>query len=77
MEPSEVRSIVREELAKGFPDGDLDAHSRYHNDVNKAIEKKTKLAENIKEKTLTALLWSLLLLCGNALLEYARKHFNT
>lgn len=77
MEASEVRSIVKEELAKGFPDGDVDAHRRYHDGVNKALEKKTKLIDNVKEKTFTAVIWALLLLCGNALLEYAKKHFNT
>ena len=53
-------------LESAFPGGDPEEHRRYHNEVMDWMRERRDLWRAIKEKTLTALLWSALVGLGAA-----------
>jgi len=61
----------------GFPDGDPYGHKAYHEAEILRIRAKIKMWEGIKEKTLAALLWSMILFAGGAILNYIRQLTHT
>ena len=59
-------------LKSGFPGGDPDEHRRYHDEVIDFMRERRELWRAIREKTLTALLWSGLLTLGSAIYHYIK-----
>ena len=59
-------------LKSGFPGGDPDEHRRYHDEVIDFMRERRGLWRAIREKTLTALLWSGLLTLGSAVYHYIK-----
>lgn len=59
-------------LKSGFPGGDPDEHRRYHDEVIDFMRERRELWRAIREKTLTALLWSGLLTLGSAIYNYIK-----
>lgn len=55
----EVKTI-REDLERGFPGGDIEGHRRYHEAIIQDAEAKKRLAEAIKEKTISGLVWAIM-----------------
>lgn len=45
---------------KSFPEGDFESHRRYHEAVQELLEEKKQLRRAIQEKTLAALMWSII-----------------
>ena len=64
-------------LKSGFPGGDPEEHRRYHDEVIDFIRERRELWRAIREKTLTALLWSGLLTLGSAIYHYSKAKFGT
>ena len=59
-------------LKSGFPGGDPEEHRRYHDEVIDFMRERRELQKAIREKTLTALLWSGLLTLGSAVYHYIK-----
>lgn len=57
---------LKDLLTSAFPGGDPEEHRRYHNEVMDWMRERRDLWRAIKEKTLTALLWSALVGLGAA-----------
>jgi hypothetical protein len=68
---------LREFMQLGFPDGDLDGHRRYHEEQIEMMKAKRRMYDSIAEKTMTGLLWALIVAVGVALWEYASRRINT
>lgn len=64
-------------LKSGFPGGDPDEHRRYHDEVIDFMRERRGLWRAIREKTLTALLWSGLLTLGSAVYHYIKTKLGT
>ena len=64
-------------LKSGFPGGDPDEHRRYHDEVIDFMRERRELWRAIREKTLTALLWSGLLTLGSAIYHYIKAKLGT
>lgn len=64
-------------LKSGFPGGDPEEHRRYHDEVIDFIRERRELWRAIREKTLTALLWSGLLTLGSAIYHYIKAKLGT
>ena len=59
-------------LKSGFPGGDPEEHRRYHDEVIDFMRERRELWKAIREKTLTALLWSGLLTVGSAIYHFIK-----
>ena len=59
-------------LKSGFPGGDPEEHRRYHDEVIDFMRERRELWKAIREKTLTALLWSGLLTLGSAIYHFIK-----
>lgn len=59
-EQAEKLDTMAKTLVGAFPGGDGESHRRYHELVIKREERKEKLHQAIIEKTLTSLIWALL-----------------
>lgn len=55
---------ILSKLEKGFPDGDIEGHRRFHQTQIQIVEEKRKLRQAIKEKTLSSLIWMLIVGLG-------------
>ena len=64
-------------LKSGFPGGDPEEHRRYHDEVIDFMRERRELWRAIREKTLTALLWSGLLTLGSAIYHYIKAKLGT
>lgn len=64
-------------LKSGFPGGDPEEHRRYHDEVIDFMRERRGLWRAIREKTLTALLWSGLLTLGSAVYHYIKTKLGT
>lgn len=62
-------------LKSGFPGGDPEEHRRYHNEVMEFMKERRELWKSIREKTLTALVWSGLVALGSAIYQYIKAKF--
>lgn len=58
---------IKDLLTSAFPGGDPDEHRRYHAEVMEFIAERKALWRSIREKTLTALVWSGLVFVGVAI----------
>lgn len=59
-------------LASAFPGGDPSEHRRYHDEVITFIHERRELFRSIREKTLTGLVWFILIGLGTAVWQYIR-----
>jgi len=59
-------------LKSGFPGGDPDEHRRYHDEVIDFMRERRELWKAIREKTITALVWSGLLALGSAIYHFIK-----
>lgn len=59
-------------LKSGFPGGDPEEHRRYHDEVIDFMRERRDLWKAIREKTITALVWSGLLTLGSAIYHYIK-----
>ena len=64
-------------LKSGFPGGDPEEHRRYHDEVIDFMRERRELWRAIRDKTLTALLWSGLLTLGSAIYHYIKAKLGT
>lgn len=64
-------------IMTGFPAGDIEGHRRYHETMIELVAERRRLRLVIQEKTLTALVWALLVFlavaCGNYMRELLTK----
>lgn len=63
---------LKQLLASAFPGGDPLEHKRYHDEVIEWMQERKAMSKAIKEKTVTALLWSVLVALGTAVWHYVR-----
>lgn len=61
-------------LVLAFPGGDVEGHRRYHEMLIEGLEEKRKLRRAIQEKTISGLLWSVIVFMGVALWTYVKTH---
>lgn len=54
-------------LTSAFPDGDPTKHRQYHDEVMDWMRERRDLMKAIREKTVTALVWALMVGAGTAL----------
>lgn len=47
-------------ILKAFPGGDIEGHSRYHETVIEILREKRRLRVAIQEKTISGLVWSII-----------------
>ena len=56
--------MLYETVTRAFPSGDIDGHRRYHEVMISDIESRKKLTQAIIEKTISGLIWSLVVGLG-------------
>lgn len=61
-------------LNSAFPASDLDGHRRAHELMIESMQDRRRLTQAIKEKTIVALLWSVILFLGLATWNYINDH---
>lgn len=59
-------------LKSAFPDGDPLRHKAYHDEVMEFMKERRELWKAIREKTLSGLLWSMMLTGGAAFWHYLK-----
>lgn len=59
-------------LKSGFPEGDPVQHRAYHDEVMEFMRERRELWKSIREKTLSGLLWSMLLAGGTAFWHFLK-----
>lgn len=64
-------------LERAFPDGDLEAHFRYHAEQVEREQDRKLLWRALRDKTLGAIVWALLVAIGTAVWQYFRLHINS
>lgn len=64
-------------IKSGFPGGDPSEHKRYHEEVIEFMRERRELWKSIREKTLTALLWSMIVAGGAAIWQYIKTKLGT
>jgi len=52
--------MTLEGLRKAFPDGDMEGHRRYHQEMIEVLQERKKFYREITKKTIIGLLWFLL-----------------
>ncbi len=62
-----------ENIVKAFPNNDYEGHRRYHQTLIDILEEKRKLRIAIQEKTLSGLIWWLLIFFGLSAWEYIKS----
>jgi len=67
---AELKGLV----LSGYPGDDPDGHRRYHETQIKMMEDRAKMYREIRDKTITGLVWLGILAIGTALLDYAKRH---
>lgn len=65
------RVDMEKRFADAFPGGDHVGHCRYHALMIEEIEERRKLRRAVQEKTLSALLWSIIVGVAIAVWHYA------
>lgn len=63
----------RAELMSAYPDGDANAHRRYHEALIAREQERSALRRAIIEKSLASLVWALIVGIGIAVLDYIRN----
>lgn len=51
---------LSETLERAFPDGDIEGHRRYHEAIIEDLETRKRLVQAIKEKTISGLVWAMI-----------------
>ena len=74
-----IATIIREEIHAAisefntaFVDDDPQGHRTYHETQVKFMESRIKLWEDIRNKTLTGVIWTFLIAFGASAIEYAK-----
>lgn len=62
-------------LISAFPDGDPAKHRQYHDEVMDWMRERRDLMRAIREKTITALVWALMVGVGTALWQALKTKF--
>lgn len=57
---------IKDQFTKAFPANDVDGHRRAHEVMMEDIQAKKKLAQAIKEKTISGLVWAAMVGAGIA-----------
>jgi hypothetical protein len=64
-------------LASAFPGGDPAEHRRYHDEVIEFMQERRKLWRSIQEKSLTGLVWLLIVGVGTAVWQFLKSKLGT
>jgi len=56
----------------GFPEGDLAAHRKVHEQYIKDAAARASLWKSVREKTITGIIWASLILLSTSLWEYLK-----
>lgn len=59
-------------IKAGFPGGDVLEHKRYHDEVMEFMKERKELWKSIREKTLSGLLWALVVSTGAAFWQFLK-----
>lgn len=62
-----------DDFSKAFPGNDLEGHCRYHATMIEILAEKRKLRIAIQEKTISGLVWGLLVFIGFSVWEYVQR----
>lgn len=77
IEEMETRQIEQQtllnDLRGAFVDGDLEGHRRYHQTMIELLEERRRLSAAVKEKTISGLVWVIILAVGTALWEEVKR----
>ena len=65
------------ELFEAFPNADIDGHKRYHETMIEMLEEKRRLRSAIQEKTISGLIWSVIVGLAIILWNYAAHLIRT
>lgn len=65
-------SKILEKIMSAFPDGDVEGHRRYHRLMIERTEEVRRLRAAIQEKTISGLLWSLMVFIGVTIWHYLK-----
>lgn len=68
---SQLHSLDKK-VESGFPEGDLAAHRKVHEQYIKDAAERASLWKSVREKTITGMVWACLILFGSACWEYIR-----
>lgn len=68
---------IQATLKQMAPEGDIDGHRRYHEALIEAQRRRVKIYDAIVEKTLSALLWALVVAVAIALWDKAADLIST
>lgn len=66
---------IAQMMAQGFPGGDPDGHRRYHEEQIAWMEERRKMYASIREKTLTALVWAVIVAICTGVWEILKMRF--
>ena len=69
----EIESHLEAHINKAFAGGDADGHRRAHEAMINLIEEKRRLRVAIQEKTISGLLWAILVFIGVSVFSEIRK----
>lgn len=70
---NEIESHLEAHINKAFAGGDADGHRRAHEAMINLIEEKRRLRVAIQEKTISGLLWAILVFVGVSVFSEIRK----
>lgn len=62
------------DLATAFPNTDTEGHRRYHQTMIEILEERRRLRVAVQEKTISGLLWAVLVFLGLAAWQYVKIH---
>lgn len=61
-------------VEKGFPDGDIAGHARYHQMVMDEYLEKRRIRQAVVEQVVKGSVWALLLAAAGAVWTYIKEH---
>lgn len=62
-----------DDFSKAFPGNDLEGHRRYHTTMIEMLEERRRLRVTIQEKTISGLVWGLLVFLAFSAWEYVQR----
>lgn len=75
---AELRLVRHDEriadIASAFPNGDTEGHRRYHQTMIEILEERRRLRVAIQEKTISGLVWALMVFIGLAAWHYIKTN---
>ena len=69
---TELEAMLKDHVGEAFPGGDAEGHRRAHEAMIELTNEKRRLRAAIMEKTLSGLVWSLVIALGVAAWEYIK-----